>query len=57
MKVTIRYRCEGHKDLDMILYSSEAVKHLTQVLIKFTEERLPRWAEIMYFGLKSDCIE
>ena len=51
MKVTVRLRTDGCADLEMIVYTLDALKHLTYTLICWVETQMPEWAEIMYFGL------
>ena len=46
MKVIFRQK--GHTDLEVDVYSIPALKHITQVMIKWCEENMPEWAEIQY---------
>ena len=51
MKVTVRLSMTGRTDIEMIVYTEAALRHLTFTLINWVEAHMPQSAEIMYFGL------
>ena len=48
MEMKVIFRQKGHTDLEVEVFTLPALKHITEVMIKWCEENMPEWAEIIY---------